>query len=438
MESTNLHHLQDQHHHPPPPPPVSTTPYAVGGTTTTTNSWTPNFTLNNAASSFNSNNLQEDNPRSYSRSSLTHKKNHMIQDLGYQHHHQWTSTDNESSHNNLDSHEFSKNSSTSTIKEEISFANFPKFTEMLNYTTPNYPILPNSTTTQMKNINNEEHKDMNALMLKTLFTAEDFYNAQNYPNQMLEGTSNNNISSQIHPSINISNLNHYSSSAGSSSLDMNMQSLDLLTNSPTSLSQHSQDHHHHNLGRFTTHDHENLSFGLHPMQQPTNMSSSTNSINKPSLLSNVETKRGCTLMESKASQSQTALKKPRSSSEPRPSCPPFKVRKEKLGDRIASLQQLVAPFGKTDTASVLMEAIGYIKFLQGQVETLSVPYMKSSQNQNNRVMQGGSGTSDTNGEAKQDLRSRGLCLVPLSCMSYIAGDGCPEVWQQRPNFGGPA
>jgi hypothetical protein len=30
-------------------------------------------------------------------------------------------------------------------------------------------------------------------------------------------------------------------------------------------------------------------------------------------------------MESKASQSQTALKKPRSSSEPRPSCPPFKV-----------------------------------------------------------------------------------------------------------------
>ncbi|GAU34946.1 hypothetical protein TSUD_312770 [Trifolium subterraneum] len=85
-----------------------------------------------------------------------------------------------------------------------------------------------------------------------------------------------------------------------------------------------------------------------------------------------------------------------------------------------------------------MEAIGYIKFLQGQVETLSVPYMKLSQNQNNRVVQGGSATSDTNGEAKQDLRSRGLCLVPLSCMSYIAGDGCPEVWQQRPNFGGPA
>ncbi|PKA49329.1 Transcription factor bHLH110 [Apostasia shenzhenica] len=69
---------------------------------------------------------------------------------------------------------------------------------------------------------------------------------------------------------------------------------------------------------------------------------------------------------------QMGAKKPRI--EPRSSFSPFKVRKEKLGDRIAALQQLVAPFGKTDTASVLMEAIGYIKFLQDQVETLSVPY----------------------------------------------------------------
>ncbi|KAI3702725.1 hypothetical protein L6452_28476 [Arctium lappa] len=30
----------------------------------------------------------------------------------------------------------------------------------------------------------------------------------------------------------------------------------------------------------------------------------------------------------------------------RPSCPPLKVRKEKLGDRISALQQMVAPFGK--------------------------------------------------------------------------------------------
>ncbi|PKI35165.1 hypothetical protein CRG98_044440 [Punica granatum] len=115
-----------------------------------------------------------------------------------------------------------------------------------------------------------------------------------------------------------------------------------------------------------------------------------------------------------------------------------RVRKEKLGDRIAALQQLVAPFGKTDTASVLMEAIGYIKFLENQVQTLSVPYMKSSRNNN--------GTSDResrnedaydNEEPRQDLRSRGLCLVPLSCMSYITNDGGGggSIWPSQ-DFGG--
>ncbi|MCE5166712.1 hypothetical protein HAX54_024858 [Datura stramonium] len=55
----------------------------------------------------------------------------------------------------------------------------------------------------------------------------------------------------------------------------------------------------------------------------------------------------------------------------------FKVRKEKLGDRITALHQLVSPFGKTDTASVLLEAIGYIRFLQNQIEALSLPYLGS-------------------------------------------------------------
>nr|GMD38744.1 transcription factor bHLH68-like isoform X2 [Ipomoea batatas] len=54
--------------------------------------------------------------------------------------------------------------------------------------------------------------------------------------------------------------------------------------------------------------------------------------------------------------------------------PSLKVRKEKLGDRITALHQIVSPFGKTDTASVLSEAIGYIRFIHSQIQvSLSSP-----------------------------------------------------------------
>ncbi|XAR61724.1 hypothetical protein NMG60_11016227 [Bertholletia excelsa] len=212
--------------------------------------------------------------------------------------------------------------------------------------------------------------------------------------------------SQILPTINISKL-HQSSSVDSGSLGTDMQGLNLLAG-----------------GRFAGHDNlERFPYGLdNHMQQPSHIL-----LNGPSNISPFTSgvavaeanKRPSSALDQKL-MTHPAPKKIRPDS--RASCPPFKVRKEKLGDRIAALQQLVAPFGKTDTASVLMEAIGYIKFLQSQVETLSVPYMKSSRNKTNRTMRGGS-AEDGSEEAKRDLRSRGLCLVPLSCLSYVTDEG---------------
>ncbi|KAK9092186.1 hypothetical protein Syun_027097 [Stephania yunnanensis] len=73
--------------------------------------------------------------------------------------------------------------------------------------------------------------------------------------------------------------------------------------------------------------------------------------------------------------------------------PTFKVRKEKLGDRITALQQLVSPFGKNS----------------------------------DKLKDYGEGS-------KQDLRSRGLCLVPVSSTFPVATETSADFW--TPTYGG--
>ncbi|KAJ1285740.1 hypothetical protein BS78_03G300000 [Paspalum vaginatum] len=135
----------------------------------------------------------------------------------------------------------------------------------------------------------------------------------------------------------------------------------------------------------------------------------------------------------KSESSPAAVKRPRIEA-PSP-LPTFKVRKEKLGDRITALQQLVSPFGKTDTASVLHEAIEYIKFLHDQVASLSSPYLKNGIPPQQFQQKGSEeDAKDHNGDKKQDLRSRGLCLVPVASTYTVAAETVPEFW--HPTFGG--
>ncbi|CAI9760457.1 unnamed protein product [Fraxinus pennsylvanica] len=132
----------------------------------------------------------------------------------------------------------------------------------------------------------------------------------------------------------------------------------------------------------------------------------------------------------KKNMTETSNKRPRNET-PSP-LPAFKVRKEKMGDRVTALQQLVSPFGKTDTASVLSEAIEYIKFLHDQVKMLSTPYMKSGasiQHQQNSDI-----SNDSDQGRAQDLKSRGLCLAPVSSTFPVTHETTVDFW--NPTFGG--
>ncbi|CAN6236352.1 unnamed protein product [Urochloa humidicola] len=127
----------------------------------------------------------------------------------------------------------------------------------------------------------------------------------------------------------------------------------------------------------------------------------------------------------KKASGEPAFKKPRLET-PSP-LPTFKVRKEKLGDRITALQQLVAPFGKTDTASVLHETIEYIKFLHDQVGVLSAPYLKHGHHQVPHLKSSSPEKSkDSHGEIS--LKGRGLCLVPISSTFAVASEVPVDFW----------
>ncbi|XP_021672019.2 transcription factor bHLH110 isoform X3 [Hevea brasiliensis] len=425
MESANLHH---QHHQ------LQGQPHVVSSTAQSNygagspHAWTQNITL--STGNFNpSCNGVDINPRRRNETLVPPVNSSMIQELGFH----WNSNA-AGSFTNQSAHDLQ----LAKIKQELSTESFPKFTEMVNIPSSIEEDSHLSSTSYIEDKQKDMSTDLSEkLLLKTISSGFPINGHHQFSPRQIYPTTAHDCSSlgssipgrgnfsQIYPSINISNFNRSPPSI-SGSFDMNLQALDLLTSTRFngSFGQPSHD----NLGIYK----DNISYSLDHMHMPCSPSKTssftTNQIPEPKRPNN-------SLMEPKATQ-LAAPKKSRLES--RASCPPFKVRKEKLGDRISALQQLVAPFGKTDTASVLMEAIGYIKFLQNQ--TLSVPYMKSSRNKTSigatQTFQGSTMEDGNDDEPKKDLRSRGLCLVPLSCMSYVTGDGGGGGIWPPPNFGG--
>ncbi|WZZ56616.1 hypothetical protein YC2023_056723 [Brassica napus] len=112
-----------------------------------------------------------------------------------------------------------------------------------------------------------------------------------------------------------------------------------------------------------------------------------------------------------------------------------KERKDKVGERISALQQIVSPYGKktmsfhlfslnllltkmpqTDIASVLLDAMHYIEFLHEQVKVLSAPYLQTV-------------STATLVEMEQySLSNRGLCLAPMEFTAGVAQSNGADIW----------
>ncbi|XP_075490365.1 bHLH transcription factor RHL1-like [Primulina tabacum] len=132
-----------------------------------------------------------------------------------------------------------------------------------------------------------------------------------------------------------------------------------------------------------------------------------------------------------------------------------RLRRERIAERMKSLQELVPNANKTDKASMLDEIIDYVKFLQLQVKVLSMsrlggagaaanPLVADMSSEGGRNGNGTKTASSSNnndgmmvtehqvaklmeedmGSAMQYLQGKGLCLMPISLATAISTSTC--------------
>ncbi|KAL1210487.1 Transcription factor LRL2 [Cardamine amara subsp. amara] len=127
-----------------------------------------------------------------------------------------------------------------------------------------------------------------------------------------------------------------------------------------------------------------------------------------------------------------------------------RLRRERIAERMKSLQELVPNGNKTDKASMLDEIIDYVKFLQLQVKVLSMSRLGGAASVSSQISEDAGGSHENTsssgenqtaakmtehqvaklmeedmGSAMQYLQGKGLCLMPISLASTISSATCP-------------
>ncbi|ESQ54098.1 hypothetical protein EUTSA_v10025656mg [Eutrema salsugineum] len=129
-----------------------------------------------------------------------------------------------------------------------------------------------------------------------------------------------------------------------------------------------------------------------------------------------------------------------------------RLRRERIAERMKSLQELVPNGNKTDKASMLDEIIDYVKFLQLQVKVLSMSRLGGAASVSSQISEDAGGSHENNsstttenqttakmteqqvaklmeedmGSAMQYLQGKGLCLMPISLATTISTATCPS------------